>query len=127
MVRLPLTPGTIRMSSGSAQVGNLPADSVERDAEETLDAQQTSKRRSQLRALPGCSPGAAGAIPRRGQYSETARMDRVVWLRGATGAALRALATTGLDARRIAGNVENFVGGVEVPVGLAPFSAVEKG
>jgi NADP-dependent 3-hydroxy-3-methylglutaryl-CoA reductase len=59
------------------------------------------------------------AIPGRGQYTEDARRQRLDWLRARTGSALPALGETGLDARALTGNVENFAGSVEVPVGLA--------
>ena len=60
-----------------------------------------------------------GGIPGRGEYTEAARKQRLEWLRGHTGAALPSLGATGLDARTLTGNVENFAGSVEVPVGLA--------
>ncbi|MCW1097000.1 MULTISPECIES: phosphotransferase [Streptomyces] len=58
-------------------------------------------------------------IPGRGQYSEEARRQRLRWLRERGGTALASLESTGLAARNLVGNVENFVGSVEVPVGLA--------
>ncbi|MEU0213343.1 hypothetical protein [Streptomyces canus] len=58
-------------------------------------------------------------VPGRGQYSESARRRRLEWLRSRSGAALKSLETTGLDAQRLVGNVENFAGSIEVPVGLA--------
>jgi hydroxymethylglutaryl-CoA reductase (NADPH) len=58
-------------------------------------------------------------IPARGRYTEEARRQRLDWLRARSGAALGSLGTGTLDARRLAGNIENFVAGVEVPVGLA--------
>jgi hydroxymethylglutaryl-CoA reductase (NADPH) len=58
-------------------------------------------------------------IPGRGQYTEEARKQRLDWLRARTGTALPALDGRGLDARALTGNLENFAGSVEVPVGLA--------
>ena len=58
-------------------------------------------------------------IPGRGLYTEDARRSRLDWLRRRTGSALAAVGRTELDARAVTGNVENFVGSVEVPVGLA--------
>ncbi|GAA0553158.1 hypothetical protein GCM10010172_39620 [Paractinoplanes ferrugineus] len=58
-------------------------------------------------------------IPGRGQYTEEARLRRLEWLRGRTGAAMPSAEKTGFDARALTGNLENFVGSVEVPVGLA--------
>ncbi|MGW2051331.1 phosphotransferase [Streptomyces sp. NPDC001858] len=58
-------------------------------------------------------------IPGRGQYTEDARVQRLNWLRARGDTALTSLERTGLDAQSLVGNVENFVGCVEVPVGLA--------
>ncbi|MFL1899571.1 phosphotransferase [Streptomyces tauricus] len=59
------------------------------------------------------------AIPGRGQYTEEARGQRLNWLRARSDTALASLERTGLDAHNLVGNVENFIGSVEVPVGLA--------
>ncbi|GGL19822.1 phosphotransferase [Mangrovihabitans endophyticus] len=58
-------------------------------------------------------------IPGRGQYTEEARRNRLDWLRDRTGTSLARAGSTGLDAAALSGNLENFVGSVEVPVGLA--------
>ncbi|MGH2954046.1 MAG: phosphotransferase [Solirubrobacterales bacterium] len=58
-------------------------------------------------------------IPARGRYTEEARRRRLEWLRERTGAPLDSLGSGALDPRKLAGNIENFVAGVEVPVGLA--------
>ncbi|MFD0662914.1 hypothetical protein [Thermocatellispora tengchongensis] len=58
-------------------------------------------------------------MPYRGEYTERARRARLGWFRATTGAALRSLDATSIDARSLPGNLENFVGCVEVPVGLA--------
>lgn len=58
-------------------------------------------------------------IPGRGQYTEDARRQRLEWLRRRSGAELPSLGRTGLSAQHLVGNVENFVGSVEVPMGLA--------
>jgi hydroxymethylglutaryl-CoA reductase (NADPH) len=58
-------------------------------------------------------------IPARGLYTEAARLQRLEWIRASTGAPLDALQSTRLNAGRLTGNVENFIGAVEVPVGLA--------
>ncbi len=65
------------------------------------------------------STGSKDTVPGRGLYTEDARRDRLDWLRARTGAALATVGRTNLDARTLTGNVENFVGSVEVPVGLA--------
>jgi NADP-dependent 3-hydroxy-3-methylglutaryl-CoA reductase len=67
------------------------------------------------------APGHAdcGDIPDRGHHTESARGERLRWLRAASGAALGSLDDVRLDVRDLAGNIENVVGTVEVPVGLA--------
>jgi NADP-dependent 3-hydroxy-3-methylglutaryl-CoA reductase len=63
--------------------------------------------------------GHPGPVPGRGHYTERARNERLAWLRRHVGAPLPALTNTRLDARALRGNVENFVGAVEVPLGIA--------
>jgi hydroxymethylglutaryl-CoA reductase (NADPH) len=60
-----------------------------------------------------------GPIPRRGHYTEEARRKRLEWARKTSGAPLEWLERTRIDARWLAGNIENFVGTVPIPVGLA--------
>ncbi|MFL5884578.1 MAG: phosphotransferase [Thermoleophilaceae bacterium] len=60
-----------------------------------------------------------GQIPAKGQYTEDARVKRLDWLRKHSTTALESVGETRLDARKLTGNIENFVGGVEIPVGLA--------
>lgn len=60
-----------------------------------------------------------GAIPGRGHYTEHARRERLDWLRRHSSTPLQSLEETSLDPRKLTGNIENFVGTVEVPVGLA--------
>lgn len=60
-----------------------------------------------------------GPVPGRGHYSEEARRQRLDWLRASSGSPLADLDRSSLDARQLAGNIENFVGAVELPVGLA--------
>ncbi|MFJ8630164.1 hypothetical protein [Streptomyces sp. NPDC093568] len=58
------------------------------------------------------------AIPGRGQYTEDARRQRLNWLRERSGTPLASLESTVFAAHNLVGNVENFLGSVEVPVGL---------
>jgi hydroxymethylglutaryl-CoA reductase (NADPH) len=60
-----------------------------------------------------------GPVPGRGHYTEQARRKRLKWLRAGTGSDLATLASSRLEAEGLAGNLENFVGSVELPVGLA--------
>jgi NADP-dependent 3-hydroxy-3-methylglutaryl-CoA reductase len=58
-------------------------------------------------------------MPGRGEYTEQARRARLEWLRETSGASLRSLEHSSIDQRSLPGNVENVVGGIEIPVGLA--------
>ncbi len=58
-------------------------------------------------------------IPGRGDYSEEARIDRLGWLTRQTGAPLAAMHPTRLVAERLSSNLENMIGAVEIPVGIA--------
>lgn len=59
------------------------------------------------------------SIPARGQYTEAARLERLAFLRETTGAPLATLEQSLLVPRRLTGNIENLIGSVEIPVGLA--------
>ena len=58
-------------------------------------------------------------IPARGLYTEEARQERLDFLRDHSDTALDHLQETSLDPQKLTGNIENFIGAVEVPVGLA--------
>lgn len=58
-------------------------------------------------------------VPGRGHYTESARLERLGWLQDRTGEQLDAFASVPFDPTRLTGNVENLVGAVSVPVGLA--------
>ena len=58
-------------------------------------------------------------VPARGIYTEKSRLERLAYVRDETGLGLDNLHETSLRAEKLTGNIENFIGGVEVPVGLA--------
>lgn len=58
-------------------------------------------------------------IPDRGHENEAARQHRLTWIRDTTRADLRPLDHFELDPNRLVGNIENLVGSVAIPVGLA--------
>jgi len=64
-------------------------------------------------------PAKLPKIPLRGHSDESARLQRLEFLRRATGAALYSLQSTSLFPERLTNNIENMIGGVEVPVGIA--------
>ncbi|MFI9203033.1 phosphotransferase [Streptomyces sp. NPDC053048] len=73
-------------------------------------------------AIPGQSrqPRPVGRyVPARGIYTESARLQRLGWLRSITRLGLGSLQHTQLDAGKLTGNIEGFVGTVEIPVGVA--------
>ena len=64
-------------------------------------------------------PLAALKVPGRGRYDADARRERLAWLGERTGASLAALAEMRLVPERLSSNVENAVGAIEIPVGIA--------
>ncbi|KAA0024856.1 hydroxymethylglutaryl-CoA reductase [Antrihabitans cavernicola] len=58
-------------------------------------------------------------VPDRGHESEISRQRRLHWIREQSGNDLTALDRFTLDPARLVGNIENLVGSVEIPVGLA--------
>ena len=58
-------------------------------------------------------------VPARGLYSEEARQERLRFLRGETGAALREVAQIRLEPRKLVSNIEALIGSVEIPLGIA--------
>jgi len=58
-------------------------------------------------------------IPQRGIYTEQARLDRISYIRKKTGLPLASLQHMSLSAESLTGNIENLIGSVEVPVGVA--------
>lgn len=58
-------------------------------------------------------------VPDRGHEGEISRQRRLDWVRLQSGDDLTALDRFTLDPTRLVGNIENLVGSVEIPVGLA--------
>ncbi|MGC0366682.1 hydroxymethylglutaryl-CoA reductase (NADPH) [Rhodococcus sp. 27YEA15] len=58
-------------------------------------------------------------VPDRGHENEVARQRRMEWIREETGKPLQSLGRFDLNPARLVGNIENLVGSVEIPVGLA--------
>lgn len=61
----------------------------------------------------------AHKVPGRGRYDEAARRERLAWMRNRTGASLEAFEEMRLVPDRLARNLENGIGAVEIPVGIA--------
>ena len=57
-------------------------------------------------------------LPARGLYTEGARMERLAFLKDQLDGGLDTLGETSLSPERLTGNIENMIGGVEVPVGV---------
>ena len=62
---------------------------------------------------------APATLPGKGEHGEDARRSRLEWARTQSGAPLPSLDEIGLDPSTLVGNIENLVGTVEIPVGLA--------
>jgi len=58
-------------------------------------------------------------IPGRGLYTEAARLERLQYVRRETNTDLSEMDTCTLQADRLTGNIENLIGSVELPVGIA--------
>lgn len=58
-------------------------------------------------------------IPERGIYTENARQIRLKFIETISGHTFDTIRKSQLKANRLAGNIENHIGGVEVPLGLA--------
>ena len=80
-----------------------------------------SKNRGQGDEVPSQTPsmGRLAQIPGRGIYTEEARQQRLAFLERERGVLLREVGRTDLDPQRLFGNIENLVGAVQVPVGIA--------
>ncbi len=52
-------------------------------------------------------------------YSDQAINDRINWTREVTGASIKELNRTTLVSETLAGNIENYIGAVQIPVGIA--------
>ena len=61
----------------------------------------------------------AQKIPYRGHYTIEKFQERITWLKNTTGKDLRSLNKINIDPSILKGNIENFIGTVEVPIGLA--------
>ena len=99
-----------------------------RDDRRQLERRSTDRRSEERRSGPvGGGVAAERAedgfrpprIPARGHYTEDARLSRLAWIGDQTGVDTSAIRDTKIDAAALAGNIENFVAGIEVPVGLA--------
>lgn len=71
------------------------------------------------RAPKGADALADLKVPGRGRYDAEARRQRLAWLRERTSAPLAALTEMRLVPERLSSNVENAIGAVEIPVGIA--------
>ncbi len=58
-------------------------------------------------------------VPARGVYTETARQERLAFIRQQTNSELTQVADTQLEPTSLVSNIEALVGSVEVPVGIA--------
>ncbi|MBF0452401.1 MAG: phosphotransferase [Candidatus Magnetomorum sp.] len=58
-------------------------------------------------------------IPGRGLYTEDARRERLEFIRTHTHTKLEKVAQNSFDPQKLSGNIEGFIGSVEVPVGIA--------
>ena len=58
-------------------------------------------------------------IPGRGLYTEEARLERLEFIRNKTNSKLKKVAINSFDPQKLSGNIEGFIGSIEIPVGVA--------
>src|ERR1019366_10212814 len=77
-------------------------------------------RPSAHRPHPGAPAREHGRIPRSADcYSQAAAAERMDFIRAATGARPEHTGRYSIDPAALAGNIENFVGAAQVPIGIA--------
>ncbi len=59
------------------------------------------------------------AIPGKNDYSEASRQDRLAYIQKQNAVAASRIGNTSLEAESMRGYIENFIGAVQIPVGLA--------
>jgi hydroxymethylglutaryl-CoA reductase (NADPH) len=111
---VPLTESRIRAVRGDGVVVELTDAASSARLWALLDDLIQSVRRPEVTSVDDPGP-----VPGRGEYTERSRLRRAAWLKQHSGATLASLDGTRLDARSLTGNIENFVGSVDIPVGLA--------
>jgi len=68
---------------------------------------------------PKRSTAANGSVPGKGLYTEEARIERLSFLEAHFGKKLEHIGRASLSAEDMRGNVENYIGSVAMPVGIA--------
>ncbi len=58
-------------------------------------------------------------VPARSLYKRDAELERIEWLKKRNGLDLKAISNHGIDPKQLRGVVENFIGAVQIPIGLA--------
>jgi len=58
-------------------------------------------------------------IPGRGQYDDEARKNRLNFIKKQTSSSLEQVAQHSFEPKKLVGNIESFIGSVEIPVGIA--------
>lgn len=64
-------------------------------------------------------PNALPRIPGRGLYTEDARQERLKFVREQTPTKAELIQNTSFDPQKLTGNIEAFIGSVEIPLGIA--------
>ncbi len=80
----------------------------------------SEKKATSKRDLPAPPPRSEfPRIPHKGEYTEEAAADRITWLEGQTGQKLSQILRPELSPEDVRGNIENYIGTVQIPVGMA--------
>ncbi len=107
----------LQLQPSSSQQAPIVARSQNNATSDLIWQAKYEKQREQL--ADTTSSNSAEAVPQRGQYTEEARQKRLEFVREKTGAALDQVGVSSLDATALRGNLESYVGSVEIPVGVA--------
>ena len=83
------------------------------------DSNRISSRDALSEKSPEKSSEKPPVIPKKGIYNEEARKERLDFLRREAGVPLKSLEVTRLKSEALQGNIESFIGAVEIPVGVA--------
>ena len=108
--------GRLQLASAEGGLAVLTTDDAYDEA--TLWDLFFQARLAESRGEPPQVDAAGTEIPFRGHFTREKAERRMAWLRTRTGHALPALTSPRFDAAQLQGNVEQFGGSVEIPVGL---------
>lgn len=79
----------------------------------------SSEKDTRIIEVDATLPTKLDSVPGRGEYSEKARQERLSFLEEQTGTDPKWISQSKLSSEFVQGNIENYIGSIEIPVGLA--------